>query len=146
MWRKKYDSLLFTFLVQFNKLSYSTGTFLDLKEKYSYTFSALLHAFGHNLTYLLNVSIISLFQVLNSIFNGIYNSTYFTYVDNSKNVYINTLLICLLKKKKYIKTSIASSTPPMWLHFPFPRRLRPVRYFHTARNTSQVGEKSRTTL
>ena len=103
MWRKKYDSLLFTFLVQFNKLSYSTGTFLDLKEKYSYTFSALLHAFGHNLTYLLNVSIISLFQVLNSIFNGIYNSTYFTYVDNSKNVYINTLLICLLKEKKIYK-------------------------------------------
>ena len=103
MWRKKYDSLLFTFLVQFNKLSYSTGTFLDLKEKYSYTFSALLHAFGHNLTYLLNVSIISFFQVLNSIFNGIYNSTYFTFVDNSKNVYMNTLLICLLKKKKIYK-------------------------------------------
>ena len=103
MWRKKYDSLLFTFLLQFNKLSYSTGTFLDLKEKYSYTFSALLHAFGHNLTYLLNISIISLFQVLNSIFNGIYNSTYFTYVDNSKNVYMNTLLICLLKKRNIYK-------------------------------------------
>ena len=35
-----------------------------------------------------------------------------------------------------IKSSIANSTPPMWLHFPFPRRRRPARHVHAARSTS----------
>ena len=45
-----------------------------------------------------------------------------------------------------IKSSIANSTPPMWFHFPFPRRSRPVGYVHAAPNTSQVDENSRTAL
>ena len=43
-----------------------------------------------------------------------------------------------------IKLSIANSTPPMLLHFPFPRRSRPD--VHAASNTSHVGENSRTAL
>ena len=45
-----------------------------------------------------------------------------------------------------IKSSIANSTPPVWFHFPFPRRSRPVGYVHAAPNTSQVDENSRTAL
>ena len=41
-----------------------------------------------------------LFQVLKYIYNGIYNSIFFTYVDSNKILNINTLLICLLRKKK----------------------------------------------
>ena len=40
-----------------------------------------------------------LFKVLKSIYNGIYNSMFFTCVDNKKILNINTLLICLLRKK-----------------------------------------------
>ena len=35
-----------------------------------------------------------------------------------------------------IKSSIANSTPPMWLYFPFPRRPRPAGHVHAARSTS----------
>ena len=45
-----------------------------------------------------------------------------------------------------IKSSIANSTPPMWLHFPFTRRPRTAEYVHSARNTSHIGENSRTAL
>ena len=41
--------------------------------------------------------LVSLFQVLKSIYNGIYKSMYFTYVNN-KILNINTLLIRLLRK------------------------------------------------
>ena len=44
--------------------------------------------------------LISLFQGLKSIYNGIYNSIFFTYVDNNKILNINTLLMCLLRGKK----------------------------------------------
>ena len=49
-----------------------------------------------------------LFQVLKYIYNGIYNSIFFTYVDSNKILNINTLLICLLRKKNriYLKTLI----------------------------------------
>ena len=39
-----------------------------------------------------------------------------------------------------IKSSIANSTPPMWFHFPFPWRSRPVGYVHAALNTSSSEE------
>ena len=45
-----------------------------------------------------------------------------------------------------IKSLIANSTPPMWLHFPFTRRPRTAEYVHSARNTSHIGENSRTAL
>ena len=37
--------------------------------------------------------------MLKSIYNGNYNSMFFTCVDNKKILNINTLLICLLRKK-----------------------------------------------
>ena len=56
--------------------------------------------------------LISLFQGLKSIYNGIYNSIFFTYVDNNKILNINTLLMCLLRGKKqkikYIEKSLTS--------------------------------------
>ena len=56
--------------------------------------------------------LISLFQVLKSIYNGIYNSIFFTYVDNNKILNINTLLMCLLRgKKQKIKYIEKSLTP-----------------------------------
>ena len=42
------------------------------------------------------------FQVLKYIYNGIYNSISFTYVDSNKILNINTLLICLLREKNRI--------------------------------------------
>ena len=44
--------------------------------------------------------LISSFQGLKSIYNGIYNSIFFTYIDNNKILNINTLLMCLLRGKK----------------------------------------------
>ena len=56
--------------------------------------------------------LISLFQGLKSIYNGIYNSIFFTYVDNNKILNINTLLMCLLRgKKQKIKYIEKSLTP-----------------------------------
>ena len=56
--------------------------------------------------------LISLFQGLKSIYNGIYNSIFFTYVDNNKILNINTLLMCLLRgKKQNIKYIEKSLTP-----------------------------------
>lgn len=53
-----------------------------------------------------------LFQVLKYIYNGIYNSIFFTYVDNNKILNINTLLMCLLRgKKQKIKYIEKSLTP-----------------------------------
>ena len=46
---------------------------------------------------------------------------------NGSELFCNPLLI---------KSSIANSTPPMWLHFPFPRRRRPAGHVHAARSTS----------
>ena len=45
-----------------------------------------------------------------------------------------------------VKSSKANSTPPMWLHFPFTWRPRTAEYVHAARNTSHIGENSRTAL
>ena len=45
-----------------------------------------------------------------------------------------------------IKSSKANSTPPMWSHFPFPRRPRPADYVNAARNTSQIGENSHSSV
>ena len=56
--------------------------------------------------------LISLFQGLKSIYNGIYNSIFFTYVDNNKILNINSLLLCLLRgKKQKIKYIEKSLTP-----------------------------------
>ena len=45
-----------------------------------------------------------------------------------------------------IKSSIANSTPPMWLHFPFPQRSRPVGYLWCVTRSVNVGENSKTAL
>ena len=45
-----------------------------------------------------------------------------------------------------VKSSKANSTPPMWLHFTFTWRPRTAEYVHAARNTSHIGENSRTAL
>ena len=56
--------------------------------------------------------LISLFQGLKSIYNGIYKSIFFTYVDSNKILNINTLLMCLLRgKKQNIKYIEKSLTP-----------------------------------
>ena len=58
--------------------------------------------------------LISLFQGLKSIYNGIYNSIFFTYVDNNKILNINTLLMCLLRGKKQKVKYIEKSLTPFY--------------------------------
>ena len=58
--------------------------------------------------------LISLFQGLKSIYNGIYNSIFFTYVDNNKILNINTLLMCLLRGKKQKVKYIEKSLTPFF--------------------------------
>ena len=62
--------------------------------------------------------LISLFQGLKSIYNGIYKSIFFTYVDSNKILNINTLLLCLLRGKKQKMKYIEKSLTPFFELWP----------------------------